>query len=74
MKSAEDIYKHMVREMPFKEPLSYEPYILEAMRIFANEACIEQRRLCFENIKHLEIENEYYIEEACLDAILAVTP
>ncbi|GEM_PF-4591981 len=75
MKTADEIYKQMVDMMPFKEPSNeVKNYILEAMRIFANEACIEQRRLCFENIKHLEIENEFYVEEVCLDAILAVTP
>lgn len=77
MKNAEEIYKQMIAIMPFKEPISCEPYILEAMRVFAHEACIEQKRLCAEEVKAWDLNldnNEDYVEEAIYKAHLAVIP
>lgn len=47
------------------------------MITFAAETCIEQRKLCAKEVKDWELNldnNDKYVEEAILKAILAVTP
>jgi len=73
MKNAEQILDQMIEEMPFKFIEGTRSYILEAMRIFANEACIEQRKLCLENILGMDANLEY-MKDDILEATLAVMP
>jgi len=73
MKNAEQVLDHMISEMPYKLSNEIKPYILEAMRIFANEACIEQRKLCLENVLGMDANLEY-MQDDILKATLAVTP
>lgn len=73
MKNAEQILDQMIDEMPFKFIAGTRGYILEAMRIFANEACIEQRKLCLENVLGMDANLEY-MKDDILEATLAVTP
>jgi hypothetical protein len=72
MKNPEQILEVMIQEMPFKFIEGTRPYILEAMRIFANEACIEQRKLCLENVLGMDANLEY-MQDDILEATLAVT-
>lgn len=74
MKNADEILKQMIEIMPYKIPLETHSYILEAMRIFANGACIEQKKLCVQNISDTESDNIFYIKEEIYTSILAVTP
>ena len=73
MKNAEEILKQMTDEMPYKLADEYKSYILEAMRIFAHESCIEQRKLCLENVLGMDANLEY-MQDDILDAQLAVQP
>lgn len=73
MKNADEILKQMIDEMPYKLATEYHSYILEAMRIFANEACIEQRKLCLENVLGMDANLEY-MQDDILEATLAVQP
>jgi hypothetical protein len=77
MKSADEILKKMIDIMPYQCPVEVHIYILEAMRIFANEACIEQRKICLENVIDCELNlcnNEDAVYNAIVGAILAVIP
>lgn len=77
MRNAEEIVKQMIDIMPFKFIEGTKPYILEAMRVFAHEACIEQKKLCADEVKSWDLNldnNEDYVEEAIYKATLAVIP
>lgn len=77
MKAPELILEQMIDIMPFKFIEGTRPYILEAMRIFANEACIEQRKICASNIIDCELNlcnNDEYINDVILGSHLAVLP
>jgi len=73
MKNAEQVLQHMVQGMPYKLANEYKPYILEAMRVFANLSCIEQRKLCLENVLGMDANLEY-MQDYILEAMLAVQP
>lgn len=69
MQTAEEIIKQMCDEMPFHLAEAIKPYIIESMKIYARQACEEQKKNILASMRnvpdvwgHYEAKNTNIIE------------